>query len=82
VAVSSTKGATGHTLGASGAIATALSLMAIKYKQLLPNIGLKKSEFNLNLVTKKVNFPINNVLCFSFGFGGQNAILALKKFDL
>lgn len=81
IAVSSTKGATGHTLGASSAIATALSLMAIKQQQLPPNIGLKQTEFNLNFVNHSVKTPIKNILCFSFGFGGQNAILALGKFE-
>lgn len=77
VYVSSTKGATGHTLGASSAIATALSLMSIKEQQLLPNMGLTNSEFKLNLVRKSDKTRLNKVLCFSFGFGGQNAILAL-----
>lgn len=80
IAVSSTKGATGHTLGASSAIATALSLMAIKQQQLPPNIGLKEAEFKLNLVTNSVKISIKNTLCFSFGFGGQNAVLALGNF--
>jgi 3-oxoacyl-[acyl-carrier-protein] synthase II len=77
VAVSSTKWATGHTLGASGAIATALSLMSIYQQQLLPNMGLTNSEFKLNLVRESLKNKLDNVLCFSFGFGGQNAILAL-----
>jgi 3-oxoacyl-[acyl-carrier-protein] synthase II len=79
VAISSTKGATGHTLGASGAIATALSLMSINKQQLLPNIGLTNSEFKLNLVKIANKTKIDKVLCFSFGFGGQNAILALSN---
>ena len=41
VAVSASKGATGHTLGASGAINTALTLMAMKHNYLPPCIGLK-----------------------------------------
>ena len=77
VAVSSTKGATGHTLGASGAIGAAISLMALKYQQLPPCVGLKETEFELNLVRETYQHNIQNVLCFSFGFGGQNAILAL-----
>ena len=77
VAVSSTKGATGHTLGASGAIGVAFSLMALKYQQLPPCVGLKESEFELNLVRDTHQQNIRGVLCFSFGFGGQNAVLAL-----
>ena len=77
VAVSSTKGATGHTLGASGAIGVAVSLMALKYQQLPPCVGLKESAFDLNLVRETYQQNIQGVLCFSFGFGGQNAVLAL-----
>ena len=77
VAVSSTKGATGHTLGASGAIGAAMSLMALKYQQLPPCVGLKESEFELNLVRETYRQNIQGVLCFSFGFGGQNAVIAL-----
>lgn len=79
LAVSSTKGATGHTLGASGAMGVALSLMALKYQQLPPCVGLFESEFDLNLVRETERENIEKVLCFSFGFGGQNAIIALSK---
>ncbi|MCL1468149.1 beta-ketoacyl-ACP synthase [Argonema galeatum] len=79
VPVSSTKGATGHTLGASGALGAAFCLMALKYQILPPCIGLKESEFELDLVTEARRGEIRNVLCLSFGFGGQNAVLALGK---
>jgi 3-oxoacyl-[acyl-carrier-protein] synthase II len=79
VAVSSTKGATGHTLGASGAIGTAICLMALQEQKLPPCVGLSQSEFDLNLVTVERQSNIQKVLCFSFGFGGQNAVLALGK---
>ena len=81
VAVSSTKGATGHTLGASGAIGVALCLQAIA-TQILPScVGLKNPEFDLDLVTVPRQTDVNNLLCLSFGFGGQNAAIALKKWQ-
>lgn len=80
-AVSSTKGATGHTLGASGSLGVAWCLMAIQAQQLPPCVGLKDAEFPLNLVRRSHKAKINHTLCFSFGFGGQNAILAVSKFD-
>jgi 3-oxoacyl-[acyl-carrier-protein] synthase II len=80
VAVSSTKGATGHPLGASGAMGVAFSLMALKEEQLPPCIGLTESEFNLNLVTFSRQSFIEKILCLSFGFGGQNTAIALGKF--
>lgn len=79
VAVSSSQGATGHTLGASGAISTALTLMAMKHNYLPPCVGLKDLEFDLNVVTQAKNLEINHAMCFSFGFGGQNAVITLSK---
>lgn len=81
VPVSSTKGATGHTLGASGALGAAFCLMALRDQILPPCVGLKSSEFKLDLVKQaqplrgdvQNALPIQNVLNFSFGFGGQNA---------
>lgn len=77
VSVSSTKGATGHPLGASGVLGTAFCLMALKHQLLPPCVGLKEPEFDLDFVTEPRRANIRQVLCFSFGFGGQNAVLAL-----
>lgn len=79
VAVSSTKGATGHTLGASGALGIAFSLMALKDGILPPCVGLTEPEFDLNFVMNSTTGDLQNVLCLSFGFGGQNAAIALGK---
>ncbi|HEY9652418.1 MAG TPA: beta-ketoacyl-ACP synthase [Coleofasciculaceae cyanobacterium] len=80
VPVSSTKGATGHTLGSSGAIAAAFCLMALKHQVLIPCVGLRESEFDLDLVKVSRQCEVERVLCFSFGFGGQNAVMALGTF--
>lgn len=79
VPVSSTKGSTGHTLGASGALGVAFCLMALKHQLLPPCVGLKQLEFDLDLVTAPRQGEIRQVLCFSFGFGGQNAVVALSS---
>jgi 3-oxoacyl-[acyl-carrier-protein] synthase II len=79
IAVSSTKGATGHTLGASGALGVAFGLMSLTQQILPPCVGLSQSDFELNLVRKPRKTQIKNVLCLSFGFGGQNAAIALSK---
>ena len=79
VAVSSSKGATGHTLGASGAINVALTLMAIKHNCLPACIGLRDLEFDLDVVTQPRKARINHATCFSFGFGGQNAVISLSS---
>jgi len=77
VPVSSTKGATGHTLGASGALGVAFCLMALQKQILPPCVGLLHSAFDLNLISKARSQPLSTALCFSFGFGGQNAALAI-----
>jgi 3-oxoacyl-[acyl-carrier-protein] synthase II len=80
VAVSSTKGATGHTLGASGALSAAFCLMSIKYQILPPSVGLKKPEFELDFVRLARSTQVRNAVCLSFGFGGQNAAIALAQY--
>jgi 3-oxoacyl-[acyl-carrier-protein] synthase II len=78
-AVSSTKGATGHTLGASGALGAMFCLMAL-YKQILPPcVGLSCPAYDLNWVFEARPAVLDAALCFSFGFGGQNAAIALAR---
>ena len=81
VPVSSTKGATGHSLGASGALGTAFCLMALQQQVLPPCVGLRHSNLGLNVVQAAMPTQLSIALCFSFGFGGQNAILALAHWD-
>ena len=77
VPVSSTKGATGHTIGASGALGAAFCLMALQRQILPPCVGLKSPEFDLDFVRRARSTPVQASLCLSFGFGGQNAAIAL-----
>ncbi|MFQ4141660.1 beta-ketoacyl-ACP synthase [Chlorogloeopsis sp. ULAP02] len=77
VAVSSTKGATGHTLGASGALGLAFSLLALQQQILPPCVGLREPEFDLDFVREARKAKIRQVMCLSFGFGGQNGAIAL-----
>ena len=83
VAISSTKGATGHMLGAAGAVEMTVCALAIKHGVVPPTINLQNPdpECDLDYVPNtarelKVNAIINN----SFGFGGHNASIAAKKF--
>jgi 3-oxoacyl-[acyl-carrier-protein] synthase II len=82
IAVSSTKGATGHMLGAAGAVEMTVCGLAIKHGVVPPTINLQTPdpECDLDYVPNtaremKVNAIINN----SFGFGGHNASIAAKK---
>ena len=77
--VTSTKGATGHTLGASGAIGATVCLLALHNQILPPSAGLKTPAFDLNLVRQTQTAVLSNALCFSFGFGGQNAVVAFRR---
>ncbi len=77
--MSSTKGATGHTLGASGAIGAMFTLLALSHQNLPPNVGTREKGIYPNLVTSSTATHFDTALCFSFGFGGQNAVLALGK---
>lgn len=79
IAVMATKGATGHTLGASGAVIVGCGLLSLHRQLLLPCAGLKEAEFNLSFVREGRAAQLRNLLCFSFGFGGQNAVLALSR---
>ncbi|MCT7950385.1 beta-ketoacyl-ACP synthase [Ancylothrix sp. C2] len=79
VPVSSTKGATGHTLGASGMLGAAFCLMALQEGIVPPCAGLKNPEFDLDFVREARKLALENVLCFAFGFGGQNAVISLGK---
>jgi 3-oxoacyl-[acyl-carrier-protein] synthase II len=76
---SSTKGATGHTLGASGAIGAAFCLLALRHQMLPPNVGCHGESIYANLVTEPTPTDLEAALCLSFGFGGQNGVLALGR---
>lgn len=84
VKVSSTKGMTGHALGAAGAIEAVATIGAIQRNQMPVNVGVvnQDEECDVDLVddtNKKttVNYAISN----SFGFGGHNAVIAFKGCD-
>ena len=83
LAVSSTKGATGHMLGAAGAVETIVCIKAIETDTVPPTINYEvpDPECDLDYVPNtarqmKVNAIVNN----SFGFGGHNATITAKKF--
>jgi len=83
LAVSSTKGATGHMLGAAGATELVICVKAIENSIVPPTINLDKPdpECDLDYVPHtarqmKVNAVVNN----SFGFGGHNATVIARKF--
>ncbi|MGD0813402.1 MAG: beta-ketoacyl-ACP synthase II [Verrucomicrobiota bacterium] len=83
LAVSSTKGATGHMLGAAGAVEMALCVKAIECNIVPPTINLENPdpECDLDYVPHKAReMEVRAVINNSFGFGGHNASIAARKF--
>lgn len=83
LAVSSTKSMTGHLLGAAGGIEAIFCCMAIRDQVLPPTINLEQPDpqCDLDYVAKQARPGIiNAVLSNSFGFGGTNGTIVLKKF--
>jgi 3-oxoacyl-[acyl-carrier-protein] synthase II len=84
LAVSSTKSMTGHLLGATGGIEAIITALALKNGFLPPTINLETpdEECDLDYVPNKgrkkdIRYALSNAL----GFGGHNAVIALKKYD-
>jgi 3-oxoacyl-[acyl-carrier-protein] synthase II len=83
LAVSSCKSMLGHMLGAGGAVEAAISALAISEGIIPPTINLEHPDpaCDLDYVPNKARYKeINTVLSNSFGFGGMNASLVLKRF--
>ncbi len=81
--VSSTKGVTGHTLGASGGIETIAVMKAIQHQVAPPTANLDRAEaqFGLDFAPKTAKErPIRYALNNSFGFGGHNVSLAFGRY--
>jgi len=81
VAVSSTKGMMGHSLGAAGAIEAVISVLALQNQFLPPNINFRNGDAGLDLnIIEKNSQPgrLRSVLSNSFGFGGTNASVIIR----
>ncbi len=79
VACSSTKGATGHTLGAAGGIEAAICMLAMQHGLIPAGINLRSidPELRCNYVSLPREARLDIVASNSFGFGGSNACLVL-----
>ena len=84
VAMSSTKSAIGHLLGAAGSVEAIFCLLAMRDGKAPPTINLDNPsvETAINLVPHKaIDRTIDVALSNSFGFGGTNASLIFRKAD-
>ena len=84
IAISSTKSMTGHLLGAAGGLETAITALAVAREAVPPTINYvtPDPECDLDYVPNqarrmRVTFALNN----SFGFGGTNASILLRKYE-
>ncbi|MEE8348282.1 MAG: beta-ketoacyl-ACP synthase II [Acidobacteriota bacterium] len=84
LAISSTKSMTGHLLGAAGGLEAGITALAIKNQTIPPTTNLENADPDCDLDyvphtprEMKINYALSN----SFGFGGTNAAILLKKFE-
>ena len=83
--ISSTKSMTGHLLGAAGAIEAIASIKAVENDIVPPTINFEHEDdqidYNLNLTLNKAQKrTVNAALSNTFGFGGHNTSIIVKKF--
>jgi 3-oxoacyl-[acyl-carrier-protein] synthase-1 len=78
---SSTKGGTGHTLGAAGMTEVAISVLCLSEQFVPANLNLTQTdpEFRMQLVAHTRPAKLSAVLTNSFGFGGSNCALVLGR---
>jgi len=84
LAISSTKSMTGHMLGGAGGIESVFTALAIHHQTAPPTINLDNPgpECDLDYVPHKARqMKIRAAMSNSFGFGGTNAVLIMKKYE-
>jgi 3-oxoacyl-[acyl-carrier-protein] synthase II len=83
VAVSATKSQMGHLLGASGAVEAVLTVLAVHERKAPVTINLENQdpEIPLDIVTTARDLPSGSIVALSnsFGFGGHNAVIAVRS---
>ncbi|WED25817.1 beta-ketoacyl-ACP synthase I [Vibrio sp. DW001] len=82
-AISATKAMTGHALGAAGVHEAIYSTLMLENSFIAPSINIDELDAaaaGLDIVTERRDQEINTVMSNSFGFGGTNATLVIKKY--
>ncbi len=81
-ALSATKAMTGHSLGAAGVQEAIYSLLMLEHGFIAPSINIDKADdaaAGMNIITQPTERALTTVMSNSFGFGGTNATLTLRK---
>ncbi|EIT4640945.1 beta-ketoacyl-ACP synthase I [Escherichia coli] len=81
-AISATKAMTGHSLGAAGVQEAIYSLLMLEHGFIAPSINIEELDeqaAGLNIVTETIDRELTTVMSNSFGFGGTNATLVMRK---
>ena len=81
IRVSSTKASIGHLLGAAGAVETVVCLMALREQWIPPSLSLQTPDpvCSFRVVNRPEDAAVDYALTNSFGFGGANATLILRR---
>ncbi len=75
---------TGHSLGAAGVQEAIYSLLMLEHGFIAPSINIEEMDEKaegLNIVTETTERELNTVMSNSFGFGGTNATLVMRKLN-
>lgn len=85
IPVSATKASTGHLLGGTGALETIFTILAVRDRLAPPTINITEQDPATPLRVSGVPQPLGDgtqlALCNSFGFGGHNAVVAIRSYD-
>ncbi|MDH2066540.1 beta-ketoacyl-ACP synthase I [Pantoea sp. GD03673] len=82
--ISATKAMTGHSLGAAGVQEAIYSLLMLEHGFIAPSINitsLDAAATGMNIVTEPMEKELTTVMSNSFGFGGTNATLTMRKYQ-
>ncbi|EOL8956681.1 beta-ketoacyl-ACP synthase I [Cronobacter dublinensis] len=83
-AISATKAMTGHSLGAAGVQEAIYSLLMLEHGFIAPSINIEELDEQangMNIITAPVERELTTVMSNSFGFGGTNATLVMRKYQ-
>ncbi|MDR0219621.1 MAG: beta-ketoacyl-ACP synthase I [Enterobacteriaceae bacterium] len=83
-AISATKAMTGHSLGAAGAQEAIYSLLMLEHGIIAPSINIENLDekaLGMDIITEPTERELRTVMSNSFGFGGTNASLVMRKYS-